>query len=149
MVRSLTDLVDEELGIHLSSNQRLYVYAETAEEGVIQTYKILTSAKQDWKSIPVVTGLRSTSNRYRINALLTQDFVWRLFQSLLGMTSTHYIHSDIFKISSLTTNLLSPHGGVSVTPAHENVLKRKTHLCVITDTSCCCDLPRGSLENVL
>ncbi|KAF8121159.1 hypothetical protein EV363DRAFT_1187245 [Boletus edulis] len=106
------DLVDDELGIHLSSNQRLYVYAETAEEGVIQTFKILISSKQDWKNIPVVTGLRPTSNRYRINALLTQDFVWRLFLSLLGITSTHYIHSDIFKISSLTTNLISPHGGI-------------------------------------
>ncbi|KAF8120880.1 hypothetical protein EV363DRAFT_1187669 [Boletus edulis] len=106
------DLVDDELGIHLSSNQRLYVYAETAEEGVIQDFKMLISVKQDWKNIPVVTGLRATSNRYRINALLTQDFVWRLFLSLLGITSTHYIHSDIFKISSLTTNLISPHGGI-------------------------------------
>ncbi|KAF8119279.1 hypothetical protein EV363DRAFT_1200505 [Boletus edulis] len=106
------DLVDTKLGLHLSSNQRLYVYAETAEEGVIQTFKTLIASKQDWKNIPVVTGLRSTSQRYRINSLLTQDYVWRLFLSLLGMSSTHYIHSDIFKISSLTTNLMSPHGGM-------------------------------------
>lgn len=68
---------------------------------------------QDWKSIEIEPGLRSTSNGYKQLTLLSLDFFWYLCATIIPH-SDHYIHSPIFKLSSLWSEILSPEGGVSI-----------------------------------
>lgn len=112
-ILTVTDLVDETVGLHLSTNQRLYSYAESAEEGIIQTFKMMRSQKKTWRDCVVVQGARTQSHGYKITTLLQQDYVWKLMETIVDIPSTHYVHSDIFKMSRLTSDLISEHGGVS------------------------------------
>ncbi|KAF8125067.1 hypothetical protein EV363DRAFT_1105774, partial [Boletus edulis] len=100
------------VGYHLSTNQRLYSYAETAEEGIIQTYLMMVSHKKTWMNCEVAQGLRPQSHGYKITSLLQQDYVWKLMDTLVDMNETHYVNSDIFKMTRLTNDLLSEHGGL-------------------------------------
>ncbi|KAF8122102.1 hypothetical protein EV363DRAFT_1183630 [Boletus edulis] len=100
------------IGLHLATNQRLYSYAESAEEGIIQTYLMMVSNDKKWTDCEVAVGLRTKSNGYKIASLLQQDYIWKLMETIVNINETHYVHSDIFKISRLTNNLLSEHGGL-------------------------------------
>ncbi|KAG9308143.1 hypothetical protein JVU11DRAFT_12445 [Chiua virens] len=104
--------VNQRLGMHLSTNLRLYSYAETAEEGIVQTFRMMKINNETWRDCHVKTGSRSQSQQYKIRSLLQQDFIWKLMETIVDIPSTHYIHSDIFKISKLTQQLLSEHGGL-------------------------------------
>ena len=106
---------DDSLAIHLSTNLRTHSYKETAEEGVQQTFKLMRSQKQDWRDCSLPRNIRNGSRAWKINTLLQQDYIWELCQYLVRKESNHYVHSDIFKISGLHANLLSPYGGVSTT----------------------------------
>lgn len=109
----IPDAHDNSLAIHLSTNLRTHTYKETAEEGVQQTFKLMHAQKQDWRHCVLPKGVRAGSRAHKINALLEQDYIWELCRHLVLDSSTHYVHSDMFKISSLHANLLSPYGGVS------------------------------------
>ncbi|KAF8125065.1 hypothetical protein EV363DRAFT_1299322 [Boletus edulis] len=100
------------LGYHLATNQRLYSYAESAEEGIIQTYLMMVSEGKTWTHCEVPLGLRTQSQGYKIASLLQQDYVWKLMETIVDMNETHYVHSDIFKMTRLTNDLLSEHGGL-------------------------------------
>lgn len=114
-----TEKVDAEIGLHLSTNQRLYSYAETAEEGVIQLFKMMQSQNKKWTDVQIESGLRSQKAGYKIRMLLQQDYVWQLLNTIVGQSNDHYTHSDIFKITQLTGDLISEQGGVSLVFCHE------------------------------
>ncbi|KAG9310759.1 hypothetical protein JVU11DRAFT_8607, partial [Chiua virens] len=105
----------DSIGLHLSTNQRLYSYAETAEEGVIQLFKLMQSQDKQWTDVTIESGLRSQKAGYKIRMLLQQEYVWRLLEKIAGTSNTHYTHSDIFKITRLTSDLISEYGGMLAT----------------------------------
>ncbi|KAG9310708.1 hypothetical protein JVU11DRAFT_9304 [Chiua virens] len=107
--------VDAAIGLHLSTNQRLYSYAETAEEGVIQMFKMMQSQGKKWTDVHIEAGLRSQKAGYKIRILLQQDYVWKLLNTIVGQSNEHYTHSNIFKITQLTSDLLSEQGGMLAT----------------------------------
>jgi hypothetical protein len=103
--------VDEGTGLHLSQNVRTYTYAETAEEGVVQMFKEMRVAGTQWYDFKH-EALASTPAG-KIGQLLSQDYVFRLLETIVNNSFNHYTHSAAFKISSLMRDLISPTGGVS------------------------------------
>ena len=137
---SLSELVvrsdgDDSLAIHLSTNQRIHSYKETAEEGVLQTFKLMRSKKQDWRDCVLPKGVRSKSIAHKINSLLQQDYIWSFCDAVVTTHSTHFVHSDMFKISSLHGNFLSPYGGVSA-PRRQILLSQSQSLMSSCHSSC-------------
>lgn len=105
--------VDEGTGLHLSQNVRTYTYAETAEEGVVQMFKEMRVQGTRWHDFKQDKDTRSNTPAYKIGQLLSQDYVFRLLETIVDNSFHHYTHSDVFKISTLTKDLMSPPGGVS------------------------------------
>ena len=101
---------------HLATNERKHTYNESAEEGLVQAFTMHSSQHKDWRTIDLVDGATKTTSKHGVEvkqiALLKQDYFWRLCSDIIPET-THYIHSNLFKISKLTTEILSVHGGVS------------------------------------
>lgn len=61
------------VGYHLSMNQCLYMYVESAEEEIIQTYLMMVSCGKTWLDCEVVMGLRTQLQGYKITMLLQLD----------------------------------------------------------------------------
>ncbi|KAH0834046.1 hypothetical protein J3R83DRAFT_11311 [Lanmaoa asiatica] len=94
--------------IHLATNKRKHVYMENVKECIIQLWMMHNAKQQDWKSIDMVPGLCATSNSYKQLTLLGLDYFWYLCATIIPQTN-HYIHSSIFKIGSLSKDILSPY----------------------------------------
>jgi len=80
-------------------------------------FKMMKFNGETWRDCQIKARSRSQSHPQKIRVLLQQDFVWKVMETIVDIPSTHYIHSDIFKISMLTQDLLSEHGGVSFWPS--------------------------------
>lgn len=90
---------------------RTYTYAETAEEGVVQMFKEMRVAGKRWHDFKQEARANTPANK--IGQLLSQDYVFRLLETIVDNSFQHYTHSDVFKISTLMKDLMSPAGGVS------------------------------------
>ena len=116
--------VDEGIGLHLSQNVRTYTYAETAEEGVVQMFKEMRVAGTRWHDFKQEARPNTPANK--IGQLLSQDYVFRLLETIVDNSFQHYTHSDVFKISTLMKDLMSPTGGVSRSVRPPDVRARRT-----------------------
>jgi hypothetical protein len=97
-------------------NERKHTYNENAEEGLVQVFSVHSAQGKDWRTIDLVDGTPKVTNKGAVErrqiTLLKQDYFWRLCTEIIPVTN-HYIHSSIFKLSKLTNQVLSVHGGVS------------------------------------
>lgn len=105
------------VAFHLATNERKHTYNESAEEGLVQAFSIHSAKEKDWRTINDLSdslkGAQKGGVEHRQITLLKQDFFWRLCSEIIPDTN-HYIHSPIFKLSKLTNDILSVHGGVSI-----------------------------------
>ncbi|KIJ58122.1 hypothetical protein HYDPIDRAFT_34474, partial [Hydnomerulius pinastri MD-312] len=103
---------DGKLGLHISANQRHYNYRESAEEGLVQLYQLMVATHQTWRDMHAPQGSRPTLNQGKQYQLLSQDYVSKLFGHLMHPSTSHYIHSPVFKLKKLHSDLISPYGGL-------------------------------------
>lgn len=68
-----------------------------------------------WHEFKLDKDTKSYTPAYKIGQLLCQDYVFRVLEVIVDNSFNHYTHSDVFKISTLTKDMLSVHGGVSPT----------------------------------
>lgn len=83
----------------------------------------MRSEGQKWSDHESDREFRATSRGYKISTLLAQDYIWRLLDTIVSIPSTHYVHSDIFKITKFNAELLSEYGGVSRSSSSSTILR--------------------------
>jgi len=105
----------ETIAYHLATNERKHTYNESAEEGLVQAFCVHSAQGKDWRTIDLVDDSPKTTNKSGVEqrqiTLLKQDYFWKLCSEIIPNTN-HYIHSSLFKLSKLTSEVLSVHGGV-------------------------------------
>ncbi|KAF8415215.1 hypothetical protein L210DRAFT_3657807 [Boletus edulis BED1] len=104
------DLASVESLTYLSTNQRIHVYKETPEEGLIQKYREMMSPMNPAKRKPEASFVTKGSV-FKQWELLTQDYVTKLLGYLLDL-GPHFVHSKSFKLSHFHEDMMSSYGGI-------------------------------------
>ncbi|KAH7905678.1 hypothetical protein BJ138DRAFT_1118256 [Hygrophoropsis aurantiaca] len=121
---------NDKLGMYLSRNDRTYNYREGAEEGLYQAMKQMLSAHQTFRNVSTAR-LRSSTSAYKQAALLGQDFIFKMLETILSGDSIHYINADFFTLKRLHQDLFSPYGGILAFVVSQ--LERRLKQCFTTE----------------
>ena len=109
--KPISDIATTESLTHLSTNQRIHVYKETPEEGLIQKYKENVSNSDKDKSKSDMLTLRGSLLKQ--SELLAQDYVKKLLGYLIDL-GPHFVHTKSFKLAQFHDDMMSSYGGVRV-----------------------------------
>ncbi|KAG9308203.1 hypothetical protein JVU11DRAFT_12215 [Chiua virens] len=95
---------------YLSTNQRIHVYKETPEEGLIQKYKEMMANLNPEKQTPQ-SPATAKGSQYKQWVLLSQNYVHKVLGYLIDL-GPYFVHTKSFKLTVFYDDMVSSYGGI-------------------------------------